>query len=314
MKKLIYSFLLLFPTVLIFAQEATAPADTSYWKVGGVTTLTFAQVSLTNWASGGQNSISINGYFNLFANYNKGKINWKNNLEMGYGLIRQGEVGRLQKTDDIIIATTQFGYKIKDEVLLWSTLMDFRTQFYRGTDATGNEISKWMAPGYLLVATGLDWKPNTNFSLTYAPATGKFTFVLDQALADAGAFGVDKGTIDPLNPTITIPGSRVRAELGSFLRMTYTKDNLITNVNYQTKLELFSNYLVNFPEVDINWQNLMTMKINSLLSVNWQTQLIYDKDIEFREIDEFGTEIVTNKVQFKSVFGVGLAYNFGAKK
>lgn len=296
------------------AQDAIDKPDTSYWKVGGVTTLTFAQVSLTNWAAGGQNSISINGYFNLFANYNKGKINWKNNLEMGYGLIKQGDVGRLQKTDDIIIATTQVGFKIKNEVLLWSTLMDFRTQFYKGEDAAGNEISKWMAPGYLLVATGLDWKPNADFSLTYAPATGKFTFVLDQALADAGAFGVNKGSIDPNNPTITIPGSRVRAELGSFLRMTYKKDNLIPNVNYQTKLELFSNYLVNFPEIDVNWQNLMTMKINSLLSVNWQTQLIYDKDIEFKEIDEFGTETITNRVQFKSVFGVGLAYNFGAKK
>ena len=103
----------LLTSYFINAQEA----DTSYWKMGGATTLTFSQVSLTNWAAGGENSVSLNGYFNVFADYTKDKISWANSLELGYGVIKQGDVSA-KKTDDIIIATTQFGYKISEKTIL----------------------------------------------------------------------------------------------------------------------------------------------------------------------------------------------------
>ncbi|NJK96066.1 MAG: DUF3078 domain-containing protein [Bacteroidales bacterium] len=41
------------------------------WQAGAVVMLNFGQTSLTNWASGGENSISGNSFFNLFANYRK---------------------------------------------------------------------------------------------------------------------------------------------------------------------------------------------------------------------------------------------------
>ena len=274
-------------------------ADTTYWTKGGVATVTFSQVSLTNWASGGDDNISINGYFNVFADYKKAKVDWSNNLEMGYGVVKQGKAD-FRKTDDIIIATTQLGYKIKGEKLFWSSLLDFRTQFYEGVDAEGNLISEFMAPGYLLVATGLDWKPVPVFSLTYAPLTGKFTFVRNDTLAAAGAFGVD-------------PGSNTRAELGSFLKLRFKKENIVKNVNFNSKLELFTNYLADdFPTVDVNWQNLVAMKVNGWLTVTWQSQLIYDKDILIASKDD-ATEL-DSRVQFKSVFGVGLSFQFGDKK
>ena len=305
MKKLL-SITVVFGLMLLFTAKSFAQsADTTYWTKGGVAALTFSQVSLTNWAAGGNNNISVNGYFNLFANYKKAKLDWSNNLEMGYGVVKQGDAATFQKTDDIIIATTQVGYKIKGEKLFWSSLLDFRTQFYEGVDAEGNVISEFMAPGYLLVATGLDWKPIPVFSLTYAPLTGKFTFVRNDALAAAGAFGVD-------------PGSNSRAELGSFLKLRFTKENIVKNVNFNSKLELFTNYLASdFPTVDVNWQNMVAMKVNSWLTVNWQTQLIYDKDIKIAGgNDPITMEPIDLKprVQFKSVFGVGLSFKFGDKK
>jgi hypothetical protein len=303
MKKTI-QFLLLVGIVSFTASTTQAQdADTTYWTKGGVAALTFSQVSLTNWAAGGNNNVSVNGFFNLFANYKKSKLDWSNNLEMGYGVVKQGQDATPQKTDDIIIATTQLGYQLKGDKLFWSSLLDFRTQFVEGLDEEGNRISDRMAPGYLLVATGLDWKPSPVFSLTYAPVTGKFTFVTDDALAAAGAFGVT-------------PGENFRAELGSFLKMKLAKDNIVKNVNFSSKLELFTNYVENFGNVDINWQNLVAMKVNSWLTVNWQTQLIYDDDIKIASgVDASGEPTgFAPRTQFKSVFGVGLSFQFGDSK
>ncbi|MDH5608898.1 MAG: DUF3078 domain-containing protein, partial [Cyclobacteriaceae bacterium] len=194
--------------------------------------------------------------------------------------------------------------------------LDFRTQFYRGVNADGDRISEFMAPGYLLVATGLDWKPSPVLSATYAPVTGKFTFVRNQELANAGAFGVTPGIPDPVNPAVFLSaGSRHRAELGSFLKVMFNKENLLPNVTVASKLELFSNYLKDFGNVDVNWQNMVSMKVNNLLTVNWQSQLIYDHDIKIEAFDDAGLSLGTHpRTQFKSVFGVGISYRFGATK
>ncbi len=63
-----------------FAQETAI--DTS-WKTGGIAALNFTQVSLSNWAAGGENSISGIALFNFFANYKKGKNTWDNTIDLG---------------------------------------------------------------------------------------------------------------------------------------------------------------------------------------------------------------------------------------
>ncbi len=298
-----------------FAQDATTtPSDTSYWKRGGLTSLTFTQVSLSNWAAGGDNSVSLSGYFSAFADYRRDKITWKNGIEMGYGLIRQGEDGDFEKTDDRLNFITEFGYKISGDKLFWSSLLDFRTQFARGLDSEGGTISKFFSPAYLIVATGLQWNPDPSFSLSYSPIGGKFTFVLDQDLANAGAFGVDPGFFDENLGRFTALGSTSRAELGSFIKASFNKE-VVENVKFETRLELFANYLQDFGNIDVNWQNLLVMKVNDFLTVNWQTQLIYDDDIKIDEFNADGELISSGpRTQFKSVFGVGLAYNFGQSR
>lgn len=297
-----------------FTQDATtAPADTSYWKKGGLASVTFTQVSLSNWAAGGDNSVSLSGFFSAFADYKRDKVTWRNSVEMGYGLIRQGE-GEFEKTDDRLNFITEFNYRIKGKKLFWSSVLDFRTQFDRGLDSEGNTISRLFSPAYVVLATGLQWNPNPAFSFSYSPVGGKFTFVLDQDLANAGAFGVDEGFFDEDLGRYTTLGSTSRAELGSFVKLSYNKE-VVENVRFETRLELFANYLQDFGNIDVNWQNLLVMKVNNFLTVNWQTQLIYDDDIKIDEFNAAG-ELISRgpRTQFKSVFGVGLAYNFGVSR
>jgi hypothetical protein len=286
----------------------TQSADTiNGWKKGGVLAVTLAQTSLTNWASGGQNSVSVNGLFSGFANYKKGKAVWDNSLDLGYGLLKQGKSEDFRKTDDKIDFLSKYGHEAFKN-FYYAALFNFKTQMtpgYNYPDAT-NKISDLFSPAYITLALGLDYKPNAYFSAFIAPFTGKFTFVTDQTLSDLGAFGVT-------------PGKTSRSEFGGYLRAIYSKNDFksefLKNVSFTTKIDLFSNYADKPQNIDVNWETLIAMKVNKYLTVNLNTQLIYDDNIKvpFDKNDngvvETG-ESVGSKIQFKEIFGVGLAYNF----
>src|SRR5690554_6169668 len=118
MKTSLLSILFLIFTYNLNAQVTDAESDLKKrpedtikgWKTGGVMSLAFAQTSLTNWASGGQNSLSINGLFSVFAQYKDGKNVWDNSLDMGYGLLGTGD-GELEykKTDDTFDFLSKYG-------------------------------------------------------------------------------------------------------------------------------------------------------------------------------------------------------------
>ena len=58
------------------------------------------------------------------------------------------------------------------------------------------------------------------------------------------------------------------------------------------------------------------MKINEFLSANFITQLLYDDDIKI-EVDNNDDGVIDEvgpRVQFKTVFGVGLSYRFGDER
>lgn len=109
MKKVYKSILILSVVVShsVMAQTET-PSDTSYWKKGGTGNLTFSNVGLTNWAAGGENSVTLNAYLGLYASYVRDRTTWENTLDLGYGLLKQGE-GDYTKSDDKISLTTKYG-------------------------------------------------------------------------------------------------------------------------------------------------------------------------------------------------------------
>lgn len=285
--------------------------DTTYWEQGGVGSLTFSQVSLTNWAAGGQNSAALNANFSIYANRTKGRGKWENAFEAGYGVIRQGS-NDLRKSDDMLNLITKYGYQINNESNKWffSALLDFRTQFADGFDASDTvKISGLMSPGYLVLGTGVDYYPSDKLSFSLQPVAGKFTFVQSQRLANAGAFGVDPAVFDADGVTIITPGKNSRAELGFFFRAKYV------NEIFESRLELFSNYMEDFGNMDVNWQNSLVMNVTKFLSMNIFAQLLYDDDIKIGNDDDGdGIEEFKPRVQFKSVIGAGLTYKFGAKK
>ncbi len=274
-------------------------ADT-VWRTGGIFSINLGQSSFTNWAAGGQNSYSLSGLINLTANYKKDKSAWDNALILGRGMmfLKKG-TPEWTKTDDRIDLQSKYGRKASEK-WYYSALMSFKTQMSDGYNYpdTENKISGLLSPGYLVFALGMDWKPIPEFSAFLSPVTSKNTIVIDQDLSDAGAFGVD-------------PGKNFRGELGAYANLLYKKDEIFKNTSFATRLDLFSNYLHNPQNIDVNWETMLILKVNEFISATVNTLLIYDDDILIK-VDEGseGEAIMGKRTQFKEVIGVGFTYKF----
>ncbi|MBN2610931.1 MAG: DUF3078 domain-containing protein [Bacteroidales bacterium] len=284
------SLLLLMAISCVFvnsnAQEGLAPEDTvKHWTYTGLASINFSQTSFSeNWQAGGESSVAGLGLFNLTAKYKKNRSAWDNVLDIKYGLTKQKSNKDPRKSDDNFEILSKYGYKAFEH-WYYSATFNFKTQMtngYKEANPDSAVISKALAPAYILLYLGMDYKPNDNFSLVIAPVTGKITIVNDDQLSAEGRFGVE-------------PGENSRFEFGGLLKSTYTKE-VLKNVTLASKLGLFYNYLDD-PQLDVDWELLVNMKINKFLSANIVTQLIYDKD----QVDE---------VQFKEILGVGLTYTF----
>jgi len=312
MKKIFMLFALGSISWHCMAQEDIPPADTS-WKKGGVIGLNFTQIALDNWAAGGQSSIAGTALINVFANYKEGKVVWDNMLDLAYGINNFNNSPYWIKTDDKIDISSKLGREAGNN-WYYSGLINFKTQFspgYLDPNAPPDQrvlISDFMAPAYMLVALGMDYRPSDDFTVFISPVTVKTTIVNNQTLADAGAFGVDEADINADGTIVPGTGSKIRAELGGYLKMMWRK-RVMENISFQTKLDLFSNYLEHPENIDINWENLIAMKVNNLVSVTLATHLIYDHDIKIAR-DEGGVPRIGPTTQFKEVFNLGFNYKF----
>ena len=270
------------------------------WKKGGAYAINFSQLSLSNWAAGGLNSVSLNSFFNCYAFYTRDSLTWDSSLDLGFGMIRQGRTeGVWLKSDDKIDFSSKVGYKYSEKAY-FAGLLNFRTQFTRGYETVEKTkvISNILAPAFLVCAIGIDYKPANKVSFFAAPITYKSTIVMDDSLSMAGGFGVQ-------------PGEVYRSEFGGYLRIQMVRD-IMKNVNYSGKIDLFSNYFNNPENIDVNWENTFTMKINAHLNANLMTHLIYDDDIMIaidRNEDGFN-DASGPRLQFKQLFGAGFAYKF----
>ena len=294
-----FSFLL---TIFIFAQDTT-----KVWEIGGQIGLNLSEVGFYNWSKGGDNNVSGTSFFQLSANRNKNGWAWENKLDLELG-IKQEENGILKKTDDRIELNSKIGKEFNKH-WFYTGYVNFKSQFKKGFDYDESEtipISDFMAPAYLTFGLGMDFKPNKIFSAMISPISSKYTFILDQAIADAGDFA-EGAEYDETGNKIK-DGQTNRYEFGANLVLTLKKD-IFKNVNFDTKLDLFSNYLENPQNVDVDWQTTITMKVNDFLNVVFKSHLIYNDNTNI-EWEKDGILHRSPITQFKQSLAVGLMYKF----
>ncbi len=291
-------FYLVILIVILLSNVAISEEIKPGWKIKGDFALNFSQTSFTDWAAGGDNSLTGNSFLSYSANYKRNKMSWENSIDLGIGYMRQGEA-KFFKTDDRIAFASKYGQSAFEH-WHYSALVSFRTQFAEGlrSIADDTKVSDFMAPGYLTISIGMDYKPNDNLTVLISPLAGRQTYVLDEELANQGAFGVK-------------PGKNIRNEFGGFIKIQYSLD-IMENINLKTNMELFSNYLEKPQNLNLNWENILSMKINSYISANIHLTMIYDDDIKIAydstgdgEKDKMGP-----RLQIRNIMGVGFTYRF----
>lgn len=276
----------------------TPDGDTS-WKSKYEASIGFSQTTFTNWAAGGENSLSGNAMLNIFKDYAKGNVSWNNYLGLAYGVNINESAPNVRKNNDKINFVSKgglFAWKNWD----YAGLFEFRSQFDEGFNYPNDSvhISKFMAPGYFQLSIGMNYKPVDYFSVFISPFGARLTVVNDKSLTNRpeGAYGIFGD-----NTTLW--------QIGGSVNATFKKD-IMKNVNLMSKLDLFSDYRHNPQNIIVGWENNLMMKVNKYMSVNLATRLIYDDNIAY--IDKTGDPHGA-RTQFRETFSVGFAYTLTQK-
>jgi len=251
------------------------------WMVTGKYTFLFNQSSFANWSAGGNNTVAGNMTLGYDFNYKKKKWNWDNKIISAYGLSYIDGQG-MRKTEDRFEYNSLLGLKAS-KLWFFSFFSNFKTQFSRGYDYKQEPkvaVSDFFSPAYWSFGPGMLWKRNDDARINIAPATARYTFVSNEF---SGKYGVEEGKTSKLG-------------LG-FNLSAYYKKEIMKDVTMENILAVYSDYLNNPQNIDIDYQLNFFVKINKNLSTNLSLHTIIDDD-------------ASSKVQFKEVFGLGLNYIF----
>lgn len=279
-------------------------ADTA-WKSKYEASLGFSQTTFTNWSAGGENSTSINSMLNIYKNYAKGKVSWNNYLGLAYGVNLNQSAPKVRKNNDKI------NFVAKGGIYAWKNwdytgLFEFKSQFADGFNYPNDSVltSKFMAPGYFQFSLGLNYKPVPYFSVFISPIGTRLTVVNSKALTNTKD---DKGNL--IGAYGVIGDNTTLWQVGGSVNAVFKKD-IMKNVNFMSKLDLFSDYRHNPQNIIVGWENNILMKVNKYISLNLATMLIYDDNIKYtdKEGNTHGA-----RTQFRETFSIGLAYSMEHK-
>ena len=338
MKKYLLSIFSICLATMLVAQEVESKP--SPWSCTGVVGLNASATGLVNWAAGGNNNVTGVAFGKLRLVYNENNLSWESNLNLEYGLSYIDQKNdAFQKTSDVIDFNTKLGWQFHKAWYLTASA-GFKSQFafgraYDGTDAPDPIISKFLSPSYTDISVGIDWKPNSIFSLYLSPVAGKITTAyvgdavenanpgLRQQMQEKYATWVYSkeqnadGTYDKIY-------KNAKAELGlSFkggINYAYKDLKIITTVGLFTpyawdKTEMkdangeFIGYRDNnrrFGNFDVDWDAAISYQFLKCLNVTLSTSLKYYNGVKIADKEGVSAE----RVQFKGILGLGVGYSF----
>ena len=331
-------------------KEAPKVEKPKYWSSSLMTNIKFGQTSLTNWAAGGDNTVTLQAFIDGNASYKKNNLFWNNRLQLDYGFVYASSKPILQKSDDRIYLESKFGYKnasMKNFSL--SINYDFKSQFNTGYDyltpsvpadkygdAEGNvpdlddlphkhQVALWkearkiksgfLAPAYTNLAVGIDVKPFKWLSLNIAPLTGGVVIVRNESLRKNYGMHLkdeykDKDLSNVAENEIGAYYRSARFEFGAQVKADIAV-NVNDNFKYTSQLVLFSNYLDHPENLRVNWDNRFDWKLAKYFSLTLTTNMIYDDKVMIFSEKDGQTK---QRVQFKESLLFGFTWTIASKK
>jgi hypothetical protein len=311
MRRLLLTAIAFSITILSFAQDKSKQnKKPSNWKSGGSIGLYGFQGGSRNWAAGSQKfSLAFGGLLNLWAQRNVGKHTWANILDVNYAMTNTHNDG-VKKLSDKVDFVSKYTYDITKKFSV-GVMFNMRTQIANGfdyTDTPKTRISGFFAPAYITFAPGFQLKPTSYFSVFMAPAVPHWVIVTNRPYSFNYLGGVkpDNTVERSLAEKYGVdPEKKVRFEVGPYVSAAFHKD-IMKNVNYRSRLDLFSDLTNNEPmNIDVFWNNYFTLKANKWLQTSFWFDLIYDDNVTM-----FGQNKTSPAAQLNSMLGVGVSASF----
>jgi len=281
------------------------PQDSLKWKKGGDVSLNFSQVHLSNWAAGGENSLSLSTSANLYANYKKNKVIWENYSFMAYGIVKAENRPAVKNSDQINMGS-RVGYQMAPKWYYTAALLG-KSQFAPGYVSDTIRVSDFLAPAYLYLSLGLDYKPSSRFFISLSPAMGKATFVNSKEELILVSVGIPRDIIDK--------GKQARYEFGAGMVFNINGSYFSKKVTYSSQLELFSNYFDKPQNLDVVWDFQFRIAIAKFVAASVRLNMLFnDSQKTFKTVVlSDGTtkqEVHGAKLQVMQYFEIGLFYAF----
>jgi hypothetical protein len=278
-----------------------------YWKLRSEASFILNQASLTNWVKGGESSISTASDITGYADYNNKQLKMLSNnfIRLKYGLVGSRQNG-IRKNLDLLETNSKLNHKAFGKFDFSATML-FKTQIARGYIYPGNVktlVSKFLNPAILTIGLGLDYKPNKTTSLNFAPLSYKATFVGDTAHIDQTKYGIPHNRRSLHEPGVSF--------------MVTNEYKPYKNITIINRLQLFTNYIHNPQNIDVDWELIATAKVNWFTDVRFNTHLIFDDDTRTLLFDRHdkpvlgadGKQKKTARIQFKELLGFTFVFRF----
>ena len=287
MKHYFLLFFLIF-SINTFSQEESQ--KDSLWTTRGNVAILLNQTGFSDWVGGGTNNFSGTLKFDYEWEYRDKGWDWLTNVESAYGLAKYKNAPFARKIDDRILIQSIVGKEFTKN-LSFSAFFNFTSQLGNGykykKDSNNNEIreltTRIFSPAYFQLGSGFLWKKDETLWVNYSPIATRLILVSKKFTQDLTGndtyFGV-------------LPNESSRYELGANLTF-HSEGNLLENIKYKQDLKLFSNYLEDASNVDLDYLVQIEVDINPFLSTQLIFQLIYDDN-------------AISRLQVREVFGVGV--------
>ncbi|MDA9276281.1 DUF3078 domain-containing protein [Flavobacteriaceae bacterium] len=283
-----YLIIILIFSVNIYSQEIVEK-DSLWTKRGNVTVL-LNQTGFSDWVGGGTNNFSATIKFDYEWEYKDKGWDWLSNVESAFGIAKYKNAPFARKIDDRILIQSIVGKEFTRN-LSFSAFFNFTSQIGNGykykKDSENNEIreltTRIFSPAYFQIGSGFLWKKDEKIWVNYSPIASRLILVskkfTDDLLENETYFGVSQNKSS-------------RYELGANLTF-HSEGKLLENVIYKQDLKLFSNYIEEASNIDLDYLAQIEINVNPLLTTQLIFQLIYDDN-------------AVSRLQVREVFGVGV--------
>lgn len=277
MKKYFLLVLFILSSAVLLAQPKVDTAYKMGWTPQGTVGINLNQISFSNWVQGGENSLSFSGLANFGLYYKSNSWFNANKLKLAYG--RSKTSTKYYTTDNELrlenVIIRNLGWKVNP---YFSN--EVRTGIANGYDYSTTpetQIIAFFDPGYI------------NQSLGFIYAKKVFNSRIGIGLQETFTNQFTKFSDDPA--TTEIEKFKIESGIESVSELNY---DFLKNMNYTSRLRLFSRFK-SLDVWDVNWDNIITAKINDYFNVNFNFNLIYQKDQSLR-------------TQIKEALQLGISY------